>query len=266
MGNTKTVDMRLLLKLRALKEQVYDPKYHHKLQGFIYSLLDETPYVRLHDKRGYKFFCFSNIFPPKGAKKEPSESMTSGEVRQLLISSPEVGLINILNERLVEMVDEKSAVNIGDMSFWVESVNAFEPRIGRSCKMITGTPIVLRIPREKFERYGIVPPKNYNYVYWRKHWPFEPFVKQLEENLFKKYKEFYGTSFEVFPIFEQFEFKKQVCNHVVFGGKEIRVFGSIWEFSFSYLNKAKRDVLQFGLDAGFGEENSLGFGFMNLVR
>jgi len=258
--------MRLLLKLRVAKDQVYDLKYHHKLQGFIYSLLDGTPYVKLHDKRGYKFFCFSNIFPPKGAKKEPSESMKKGELRQMLISSPEVGLVNILNEKLEQMGGERSPVNIGEMSFVVESVKPLEPMICRSCRLITGTPIVLRIPKEKFEKYGIVPPKDYDYVYWRKEWPFEPFVKQLEENLFKKYREFYGKSVEEFPIFEQFEFKKPVCNHVVLGGKEVKMLGSIWEFSFSYVDGEKRELLQFGLDAGFGEENSLGFGFMNVAR
>ncbi|HID60907.1 MAG TPA: hypothetical protein EYP46_03510, partial [Hadesarchaea archaeon] len=77
--------MRLLLKLRVLKDQAYDLKYHHKLQGFIYSLLDETPYVKLHDRRGYKFFCFSNILP--------SVDATTGTTRSLIISSPDVGLI-----------------------------------------------------------------------------------------------------------------------------------------------------------------------------
>jgi len=258
--------MRLLLKLRVAKDQVYDLKYHHKLQGFIYGLLDGTPYVKLHDKRGYKFFCFSNIFPPKGAKKEPSEGMKKGELRQMLISSPEVGLVNILNEKLEQMGVERSPVNIGEMSFAVESVKPLEPMIGRSCRLVTGTPIVLRIPKEKFEKYGISPPKDYDYVYWRKEWPFEPFVKQLEENLFKKYNEFYGKGVEEFPVFEQFEFKKAVCNHVVLGGKEVKVLGSIWEFSFGYLDGKKRELLQFGLDAGFGEENSLGFGFMNAAR
>jgi CRISPR-associated endoribonuclease Cas6 len=47
----------------------------------------------------------------------------------------------------------------------------------------------------------------------------------------------------------------------VLGGKEVKVLGSIWEFSFSYLDGKKREVLQFGLDCGFGEENSLGVGF-----
>ena len=248
--------MRLLLKLRTLKDQAYDLKYHHKLQGFIYSLLDGTPYVRLHDKRGYKFFCFSNIFPPEDMKK--------GDARQLLISSPDVGLISILTNRLGRLQEEEQQVNVGDTSFGIEAVKALEPKIDKSCKLITGTPIVLRIPKEKFESYEIAPTKDYDYVYWRKQWPFEPFIK-LEENLFKKYREFYGNSLEEFQIFEQFIFKKQVCNHVLLGGKEVKMFGSIWEFSFSYLDGKKREVLQFGLDVGFGEENSLGFGFMNVV-
>ena len=79
--------MRLLLKLRALKNQAYDLKYHHKLQGFIYSLLDGTPYVKLHDRRGYKFFCFSNIFPP--------EDVRAGVTRSLLY-------IHLLNNSLTE--------------------------------------------------------------------------------------------------------------------------------------------------------------------
>ncbi len=258
--------MRLLIKLKSLKNQAYELKYHRKLQGFIYGLLNETPYVKLHDRRGYKFFCFSNIFPPKGTKENPSESMEKGELRQFLISSPEVGIIKLLNDKLERIMEERVPVNIGDMSFGVESVKPLEPRIGRSCRLITGTPIVLRIPKEKFEKYGIVPPKDYDYIYWREQWPFEPFVRQLEENLFKKYREFYGKAIEESPIFEQFEFMNTACAHVVFGGKEVKVLGSLWRFMFSYLDEMRREILQFGLDAGFGELNSLGFGFMNVVR
>ncbi|MDI6884677.1 MAG: hypothetical protein QMD00_06110 [Hadesarchaea archaeon] len=69
--------MRLLVKMKAERDQAYDLKYHHKLQGFIYGLLDETPYVRLHDRRGYKFFCFSNISPPRMPKLGPCETCSS---------------------------------------------------------------------------------------------------------------------------------------------------------------------------------------------
>ena len=88
----------------------------------------------------------------------------------------------------------------------------------------------------------------------------------MESNLFKKYNLFHNTKTEEFPIFEKFIFKKSVVNHVIKNGREHRVFGSLWEFNFNYLSNEQRKILNFGLDAGFGELNSLGFGFMNLKR
>ena len=250
--------MRLLLKLRTLKDQTYDLKYHHKLQGFIYDLLNGTPYAKLHDRKGYKFFCFSNIFP--------LENMRTGDIRNLIISSPDAGLIEVLNRRLAEAVEEEKPANIGEMSFKLEEVRLLKPKLWRSCKLITGTPIVVRIPKENYGKYGIKPPKDYDYVYWRKQYPFKAFIKQLEENLFKKYGEFCRRSLKEFPLFERFMYKKQVCNHVVLGEKEIMILGSVWEFSFNHLNEEQSKILQFGLDCGFGELNSVGFGFMNVVK
>ncbi len=258
--------MRLILKLQAAKDQAYDMKYHHKLQGFVYGLLEGTPYVKLHDRRGYKFFCFSNIFPSRGEKADPSEDMKKGEIRNLLISSPEAGLVAAMRDRLDRIGEERAFVNVGEMSFVLESLDLIEPRIGSSCRLITGTPIVLRIPRKRFEEYGIDPPKDFEYVYWRKEWPFEPFVKQLEDNLFKKYREFYGREMEEFPVFEQFEFRKEVPVRVVMKEGEVTYIGSLWKFSFSCLEGEKRELVEFGLEAGLGELNSLGFGFINLVR
>ncbi len=248
--------MRILIGLKALKDQGYDLKYYHKLQGFIYGLLKGTPYSGLHDRRGYKFFCFSNPFPP--------EDMEKGDLRHLLISSPEGPLVRILEEKLEELREEDGQVNVGDMTFGLESLRVLEPRLHRRCSLISGTPIVIRIPRENYKRYGIRPPRDYNYLYWRKRYSFEAFIKQLEENLYKKYREFHGGAPEELPLFEQFVFKKQVCNHVGVGGREVKVLGSIWEFAFSYLRRKQQEVLEFGLECGFGELNSMGFGFMNV--
>jgi len=103
-------------------------------------------------------------------------------------------------------------------------------------------------------------------VYWRKQHSFAAFVKQLEDNLKKKYREYHEDEPTADPIFEQFIFKKQVCNHVILDGREVKVFGSNWEFIFNYLDNEKQKILQFGLDCGFGELNSMGFGFMNVVK
>jgi CRISPR-associated endoribonuclease Cas6 len=250
--------MRVLVELGAVCDCVYDLMYHHKLQGFLYDLLRGSSYGGLHDRRGYKFFCFSNIFP--------SVDMREGDVRRFLFSSPDAGLIQVLVEQLDKLQRRGERINVGEMSFCVEGVSVLEPRVGRSCVLAAGTPIVIRIPRANYARYGIEPPEDYKYVYWRKQYPFDAFVRQLEDNLFKKYNTFYGTQLEAFPIFEQFTFQKQVCNHLVIDGREVKILGSIWRFPTSGLSEERWRILQFGLDSGFGELNSAGFGFMNLVK
>ena len=249
--------MRVLLKLEARKNCEYDLKYFHKLQGFVYSLLKESEYSVLHDKVGYKFFCFSNIFP--------IGEMKIGDKRNLLISSPDRLFIKTLESRLKGLIDENKAINIGEMSFKIIDILLLKTRLRKNCRIISATPIIIRIPEKNYEKYGIKEKKK-RYVYWRPEYAFEAFVKQLEENLFKKYNEFYKTNVEEFPIFEQFKFKKPVVSHVIIGGIEYKMIGSIWEFMFSYLSKQQKKILEFGIDCGFGERNSLGFGFMNVMK
>jgi len=241
--------MRLLLNLRSLKDSAYDSKYYHKLQGLIYNSL-RSHYSPLHDKNGYKFFCFSNIFP--------IQDMKEGEARNLIISSPDSALLKLLQENLPENI------NIGDISFQIEKSRIINPKLNNPSRILAATPIVMRIPQWTYPDYGIQSDKSY--VYWRKSYPFNAFIRQIEANLFKKYNEFYNTSLEEFPIFEQFIFKKETCNPAIIDGKEYPLIGSIWEFLFNNLSRDQKKLLEFGLDCGFGERNSLGFGFVNLMK
>ena len=249
--------MRLLVEVKALCDSVYDLRYHHKLQGFLYSLLKHSAYRDLHNRRGYKFFSFSNIFPP--------EDLHEGDIRHFLVSSPDPGLIGVFKDRLDRLSRLGKRIYIGEMSFSLEKISVLKPRIGRSCTLVTATPIIIRIPRANYSKYGIKPPRDYPYLYWRKQYPFEAFIKQLEDNLIKKYNAFHGESIDPSPIFEQFIFQKQVCNHIIIKGKEVKVFGSLWKFIFNYLSGKKKKIIQFSLDTGLGELNSLGFGFTNPI-
>lgn len=160
-----------------------------------------SAYRDLHNKRGYKFFTFSNIFP--------SVDMHKGDIRHFLVSSPDPGLLGIFKDRLDCLRRVKSRVNVSEMPFNIESVSLLKPRVGRSCVLVPGTPIVIRIPKANYSKYRINPPRDYPYVYWRKQYPFDAFSKQLEDNLFKKYNKFYGVSVESFPLFEQFIFQNK---------------------------------------------------------
>jgi CRISPR-associated endoribonuclease Cas6 len=249
--------MRILLSLSPTKKFVYDLNYYHKTQGFIYNLLKDTPFSILHDKKGYKFFCFSNIFPIGDFEAESE--------RHMLISSPSNHFIRVLAEKLTT----DKHIHIGEMEFKISHIKILKLKLNsKNCRLISATPIIIRIPEKNYEKYSI--PKEYRkrrFVYWRPQYSFEAFVKQLEENLIKKYEEFYKKSIEIDRIFEMFRFLKgPIVSHVIINGKEQKFIGSIWEFWFSYLNEKQKKILEFGIDAGFGERNSLGFGFINIIN
>ena len=247
--------MRLLIKLRAEKRFCYDPKYYSKLRGFLYEFQKDSKLFNRHDLKGYKYFCYSNIFP--------AEDVNYGETRTFVISCPCDDFIYWLRGKFTEMQELSNIIEIGEMQFKIDEIKTFKPTIKNNMKLITGTPIVMRIPKERYKEYGIE--SNRNYEYWRAHYDFDAFIKQLSDNLIKKYNEFYGTNIEEKNLFETFEFKKEVCVHRIEEGKEIQTIGTLWEFGFSQLNKQQRDILWLGLESGFGELNSTGFGFMNKV-
>ncbi|MEM4361122.1 MAG: CRISPR-associated endoribonuclease Cas6 [Candidatus Anstonellaceae archaeon] len=246
--------MRLLLTLKSKKDAEYDLRYYNKVHGFIYNLLKNTPYHSLHNKPGYKFFCFSNIFPIGEIKV--------GDLRKFLISSPDIQFIHFLEEEL----NKKNEVFIGEWHFKIEEIKKIELKIPNKMKLVTATPLIIRIPKRKYSEYKINSTKPY--LFWEPYFPFQSFIKQLEENLIKKYNQFYKTKIEEFPIFEQFEFKKTTKNYIVFRGKEEKIFGSIWEFIFISLknNEKKKKLLKFAIDCGFGERNTYGFGFINIKK
>jgi len=248
--------MRLLVKLKCQNNYVYDKRYYHKLQGFLYNILKDSEYQQLHDKKGYKFFSFSNIFP--------IENNRYGTTKNLIIASPNEKFIDVLKQRFEELKSNDKTINIGEMLFKVYGLTVFKSRIRNNSRLISATPIIVRIPSYMFGSYGIE--SNKRYVYWRKEYSFECFVKQLNENLIKKYNEFHNSDVKDVFLFEQFVFKKTTANHVVVDGKEYKFIGSVWEFIFSYLDREQKRILQFGIDTGFGERNSFGFGFVNVVN
>ena len=247
--------MRLLIKFESGIDQIYQKNYFHKFSGFVYNLLKESPFKELHDQKSYKFFCFSNLFPVSDIKK--------GEIRNFIISSPSKIFIKILSKKLNELDD----VHIGDYSFRIKEFFLFQIKLRKNCKLISATPIIIRIPESKYNEYEIPEElRKRRYVYWRLGIDFSPFVKQLEANLFKKYNNFYKTKIKEFPIFEQFRFIKPSANILTIKGTDYSIVGSLWEFSFSHLTKEQKEILEFGIDCGFGERNTYGLGFVNIRK
>jgi len=55
-------NMRVLLKFKAEDDIEYDSMNKHTLQGFIYSLLNNTPFKNYHNMKGFKYFSFPIFF------------------------------------------------------------------------------------------------------------------------------------------------------------------------------------------------------------
>ncbi len=104
------------------------------------------------------------------------------------------------------------------------------------------------------------------YVYWRPKHKLIAFKRQLEDNMVKKYNMFYKKKETFDEILQEMNFVKLVHNRVIVDGIERLFVGSIWEFYFNYLNPKTKKLLEFAIDSGLGERNSLGFGFVNPVR
>ena len=168
------------------------------------------------------------------------------------------------------------------MKFKIDYLHKLFTRVPDSSNfnLITGTPIIVRIPREKYKIYDFEPTIKSNYIYWRNGHPFDLFLTQLKHNLLHKYAKYnelinsisytdtYKTTLETMsPIFQNFEFKKQISTRVFIKGSEQVIIGTLWEFGFDNSGNNgnnNSELIQFALDTGLGERNSLGFGFMNL--
>jgi CRISPR-associated endoribonuclease Cas6 len=146
-----------------------------------------------------------------------------------------------------------------------------------SFSLITGTPIIIRIPKERYEEFGSKLNIQYDEIFWRSDHPIELFIRQLEIGLAKKYSEYTSLAGQGFfqsrfglnnssPTFiQKFRLKKQVATRIQMKGSSHVVIGTLWEFRFGK-SACDQKLVQFALDSGFGERNSLGFGFMNLIK
>ena len=249
--------VRIIISLEVLTDFKYDLKYFHRVQAFIYQLLRKTEYDFLHDYRGYKFFCFSNIFP--------IGDFQEGDIRYLLLSSPDKKFIRLLKNKISSLSRRGEIVRFGDMVFKAKNVKAFNTRVGSYARIISSTPIVVRIPEKYYNIFNITSSKS-EYIYWRSMYPVEAFIYMVKNNLSKKFELFYGYKPTLSEMFQDMKFKKEVALLLNIDGVDYNVVGSIWEFYYGYIDNSLRKFLKFSVDTGFGERNSYGFGFMNILK
>ena len=252
--------MRVLARLSARTDAAYDYTYHHKLRGRLWRALDGTDFEDAHDGNDPPGFTYSNPFPP--------QDMHEGDSRTLLVASPHEELLT----HVARDLQNNSEVNVGEMPFRVESLSTLSPDVGEpgsSGVIETGTGLLVRIPPWKRDEYGIEDDHGDSATFWRPEHSMVPFRQQIENNLDQKHDQFCdndlrGPSDVEGDLFDAHQLIKTFALPVtVTQGIERTMILSKWRFGYTVRDEDHRRHLNLILDAGLGERNSLGFGFMN---
>ena len=240
--------MRLKIDFKALNNGSYGGVDKHMVQSFIYNLLRGTEFDNMHNKPRFKFFTFSDIFPPSDFKK--------GEIKSLIISSPNAKFIKVLKES----VSEIELVQLGQIRFEIHNYKIYKLNITN--KFRTGSPVVIYLDN-----------RNNIYFSFQKHGGLKFFLNRITENALKKYEAYYGRSIKLDgPLFDILEprvrnNKVDVAIVLSKNGKKFLVIGTTWKLLMrEYISPRERKLYEFIMDCGIGEKNSLGFGFLNPVR
>jgi len=253
--------VRLIVRLRARADTAYDHTYHNKLRGRLWRALEDTDFEDAHDTNEPPGFAYSNPFPPS--------DMDEGDERTLLVSSPHEELLT----HVARDLQADRELNVGEMPFRVEHLNALAPDVGEpgsSGTLESGTGLLVRIPPWRREAYGIENGHGDSATFWRPEHTMEPLRNQLEANLDKKHRLFApeylpGPSDCEGELFDSYELIKTFALPVtVTEGQEMTYVLSKWELGYTVRDDDHRRHLNLALDCGIGERNSLGFGFVNV--
>ena len=245
--------MRCLIELSAQKAQTYRADYHVKLQGVIYRILERADRNDIHDNEPFKFLTFSNIFPP--------QDMEEGDERTLIVASPNEPLIDDIATAVTAM----GRIEPGNQQYTVEGTTTFRVNPGEQGRMITGTPIVVRLPADRCPDYGI-DPGNYDDVYWRLEHDSEAFIDSIEDNLAHKYEEYYDREPPDRPYFTSYSPRKQVSIPRHYENERVPTIATTWELGYECPTREMHRLIRMAYAAGVGELNTTGFGFMNKME
>lgn len=242
--------MRTLVTLKARNDFAYYNKYNHKLQGRLYDDLERVGYENIHDDHGPKGFSYSNIFPPRDAKEGDTRRFIFAATNEQLVTNVAYGLCS------------EPEVNIGPMALEAEEAFTLDPSIEERGTLTTGTPIVLRIDAETARDNGI-DPGDYDRLYWRPEHGMDLFFDRLYGNLQSKYRKVYDDEPPDPPYFTGYSLDRTVAKPVSYADGDVEYIGGEWTFEYELEGQKHRRVLDLALDAGLGELNGLGFGFVN---
>lgn len=260
--------MRLKISFKLSgKKQVLPLNYQYPVSAWIYKVLSkaDNKFAKMLHEHGYqikngkifKLFTFSKLQFPKNTWK-----IIPGSDRMEIWSRDAYLIISFQlpeqTEKFVMGLFREQKTFIGDKISGIEmeagSIEALKTKIPdtNTIKIKTLTPIVLGIyvEKEKHEQYAS---------------PLHPeYKKVFLNNLFDKYQATGKTGisiedwdFEVTKLYP----KTSMQTIKAYTTAETKVRGYYYEFELA----APKEILEVGLNSGFGSMNSLGFGYCEVI-
>lgn len=240
--------MQISISFISDKDIVLPIHYSNIVQAFIYNNIDEKLSEFLHDKgyaangRTFKMFSYSRVI---GDCHAEANRFNFGKKVELIISSP---LDNFCKSVANNMLQSNN-LYMGQNSIRTEQIQINNQTVNMDeIAISTLSPIVVYST--------FIRPDNSKYTCY--FMPKEPdFNRLIKDNLIRKYyalrKETIESEIEVIPV-------GPVKQNITYYKKTI-VKGASGRF----IIKGKKELLQIGVDAGFGSKNSQGFGCVKII-
>lgn len=224
--------------VRELKVKVYllkDIKFNDvnaAISGVIDRCLGKNKdYLKFHEENNYKNYCFNLLYP-----LEKTKCYSAGNIYTFMLRSVDEKFINYIIKNLVNEYTDKIKV------LTIESSEVPKKIINYVYSI---TPVVIKLDAG----------------YWRNNISVQEFERKIQENIIKKYNDFYDTKIdENFELFNNIKFNN--IKPVATKYKNVTMLGDKLNIKVAE-NSMAQELSYFMLGVGLGEMNSRSFGFVN---
>ncbi len=202
-----------------------------------YSMMQTDNYKTLHSSKAFKHYVFDSFYPLEKDKVYKKDKVYSFTLRSL-------------NGEFIEAMQEALRQNINNPIFLVIETVKKDIKQFFIKELYSQTPVVITVKRG---------------LYWsvQKDGDVLKLIKQLQDNLEKKYKSFYGKELSGEKNFIQvLELKNRVPQSVFItkNKQKVRLFGNKFKI-IPNEDEISQKLAFLALGAGMGEKNSFGAGF-----
>ncbi len=242
--------MRCRVNVRKTSSNSLHYDYQYGLASMLYSKLAISNIElanKTHTKRGFKFYTFSNLILED---RIPGKNGLNFRKAHFFLSSPDPEFIRSFAEGLLLEPEFFLENNENKTNFIIERIELLPvPKFSNRCTFRTLSPIYLKTLRNQEDRlveFDLYPKDS-------------KFHENLHKNLVARYEEFFGSKIEK-DFFE-------IINIPSFKPKRIKIENNYRRCSLMDIClSANPELLQFAYDAGLGEKNAMGFGYVEIIE